>query len=215
MASRSTIRTWLLHMLGADADDPAFTAAILNPILQQAADSLVSEIQRANRSYLVKSVTLAADSSTSHDYTFATQASAITDFAFWLEVRWKDKDGLLLDEAGIEELNGAGGDYFAVLGPDEEPVLVTSDESEAGKAIYLRYGYWPAEMADDNAAPGGIPTRFHDVVALEALFAFGLGGEQRIPPELSTRWFDRRAQLLAHVGRRGVQPSRTRLYKEE
>jgi hypothetical protein len=50
-----------------------------------------------------------------------------------------------------------------------------------------------------------------DVVALEALFAFALGGESRWPQELRERWTNRRAALFAHIRQRGVQPSRTRL----
>jgi hypothetical protein len=210
--NRGTLKTLIRTYLGTSDDDPAYSDAILNPIVQQAADSLLSSIQDANPDYLVKTpVTLVADTTTSHNYTFATQSPAIADFAKWLEVRYNDEDGAPLSEARLEELRDAGTDFFAITGPDEAPVLVTSKDSPAGTDLYFRYGYWPAELVDDNSVPTGVPSRFHDVVALEALFAFGLGGEQRLPRELYDRWFDRRAQLLSRAGRRGVQNSHSRL----
>jgi hypothetical protein len=214
VASRGTLKTWIRNMLGAESDDPAFPDAVLDPIVQQAADSVVSAIQRQSPGYLSKTVTLAADSGSSRLYTFATQSAAITDFAFWQELRWTDEDGVQLHEARLDELRDAGADHFTVTGPDEAPVVQTSRDSEAGKALWLRYTYSPSDMADDSAVPGGVPKRFHDVIALEALFAFGLGGEQRMPPELFARWTDRRGELLAHVGRRGVQPGRSRIYTD-
>lgn len=214
MASRSTIRTWLRTFLGAESDDPAFSDAILNPILQQATDALLADLVDASPGYLSKTVTLEADSASSHLYTFATQSTAVEDFARWLEVRWTDEDGSRLDEARLDELGDAGADHFAITGPDETPVLQTSKDSTAGEDVWMRYAYWPAEMSGDASEPGGIPSRFHDVIALEALFAFGLGGEQSRPRELELRWRDRRAQLLTQVSRRGTQPSRTRVYDE-
>jgi hypothetical protein len=210
--NRGTLKTQIRTYLGTSDDDPAYSSTILDPIVQQAVDSLLSSIQDANPDYLVKTpVTLVADSTTSHNYTFATQGAPITDFAKWLEVRYDNGDGALLSEARLEELRDAGTDFFAITGPDEAPVLVTSTDSPAGNALYFRYGYWPAALASDSSEPTGVPSRFHDVVALEALFSFGLGGEQRLPRELYDRWFDRRSQLMSRVGRRGVQNSHSRL----
>jgi hypothetical protein len=214
LASRSTIKSWIRTLLAASADDPAWSDAVLDPIVQQAADSLVADIHRANPAVLYREATLAPNSSTSHSYTFATQPTPITDFAGWIEVRWTDSEGLPLDECRLDELRAAGGDYFTLTGLDEATVLVTSPDSSAGKPIWLRYRYWPARLVDDNSVPGGISAYYHDVIALEALFAFGLGGEQQRPPELQQRWFDRRGQLFASVGRRGNQVSRTRVYTD-
>ena len=211
MASRSTIRTWLLDFLGTTSDDPLFSATRLNPILQQAVDSLLGEITSANPSYLTKTQVLAADSVTSHTYSFATQSPAIPDFSRWIEVRFDNADGVKLLHARLEELTFAGDGYFDVVGPDETAQLITSPDTDAGTALWMRWAYWPTAMADDNAVPTGIPSRFHDVVALEALFAFGLGAEQRRPPELLARWVDRKAQLIAQVSRRGVATAFTRL----
>ena len=209
---REDLKNLVRRYLGTSSDDPAYANDVLEPMVQQAIDSLVSSIQDANPDYLVKPpVTLVADTPTSHNYTFATQAAPIVDFAKWLEVRYTDEDGSLLSEARLEDLRDSGTDFFAITGPDEAPVLVTSKDSPAGNALWFRYAYWPAELTVDTDEPDGIPTRFHDVIALECLFVYGLGGEQRLPRELYDRWFDRRAQLMSRVGRRGVQNSRSRL----
>ncbi len=214
MASRSTIVTSIRRLLLTDADDPAYTDTILNPIVQEAADSLVSDINIQNPAYNSTTVTLAADSSSGRVYTFATQSSAITDFSRWLEVRWTDIDGLDLVEAPLDGLRQAGDSHFAIRGIDSAAVLETSRDSQAGTDIFFRYTQWPIDLTADGSVPGGIPLKFHDVIALEALFAFALGGEARVPASLFARWQDRRGQLIHHVGKRGVQPSRTRIYAE-
>ena len=214
MASRSTIVTSIRRLLGTADDDPAYTDTILNPIVQAAADSLLTDINEQNPGYNSTTVTLKADSSTSNLYTFASQSTPITDFARWLEIRWTDSAGLELIEARYDELRAAGQDHFFISGIDSAPVLETSPDSSAGKDIFLRYTKWFADMTADNDVPKGIPLKFHDVIPLEAIFAFALGGEQRVPPDLYNRWFDRRAQLIHHVGRRGSQPSRTRIFAD-
>ena len=212
MAARSTIVTSIRRYLAAKADDPFYTDTILNPIVQEAVDSLLTDINEQNPSYNSTTVTLTADSSSGRVYTFASQSTPITDFARWLDIRRTDSDGLVLDEVRYDELNAAGEDHFIITGIDSAPVLETSPTSTAGIAIWLRYTKWFVDMTGNNDVPSGIPLKFHDVIALEALFAFGLGGEQRIPRDLRDRWFDRRNQLIHHVGRRGSQITRTRLY---
>ncbi|KKN06681.1 hypothetical protein LCGC14_1074780 [marine sediment metagenome] len=214
MAARSTIVTSIRRFLATPTDDPAYSDTILNPIVQEAVDSLLTDINEQNPSYNSTTVTLAADSSTGRVYTFASQSTPITDFGRWLDIRWTDSDGLVLTEVRYDELRPAGADHFIITGIDSAPTLETSPDSEAGKAIWLRYTQWFADMSDDNDVPSGIPLKFHDVIALEALFAFALGGEQRLPPELRNRWFDRRNQLIHHIGRRGSQVARTRLYSD-
>lgn len=213
MASRGTIKTNIRILLGTDSDDPAYTDTELDPIVQWAVDALEGDINRQNPGYNSTTVTLAADSASSRLYTFSTQSSAITDFASWLEVRWTDSDGLELHEVDYDELRASGADHFTISGVDSAPVLETSKDSEAGKAVWMRYTKWSADMSADSDVPGGIPLKFHDVIALEAVFsAFGLGGEARMPSEHYQRWQDRRAQLMHHVGKRGAQPSRTKIY---
>ena len=215
MAARSTIVTSIRRLLGTESDDPQFTDTILNPIVQEAVDSLLTDINEQNPGYNSTTATLAADSSSGRVYTFASQSTPITDFARWIDIRWTDSDGLNLTEVRYDELKDAGADHFILSGIDSAPVLETSPDSEAGKAVWLRYTKWFADMTADGDVPSGIPLKFHDVIALEALFAFGLGGEQRIPPELRNRWFDRRNQLIHHVGRRGTQVTRSRLYTDQ
>ena len=210
MASRATIKGWIRNLLGTTDDDPFFASSTLDPIIQQACDALVAGISDNNPDYLVRTpVTLTALSAASHIYSFPQLN--ITDFAKALEVRYTDEDGLELVEARFEELRDSGSDYYAITGADEIAQLQTSRGTEVGVALWMRYRYWPVDMDDDSDSPEGIPTKFHDVVALEALFAFGLGGEQRLPPELHQRWIDRRGQLFAHVAVRSTRPRRTRL----
>lgn len=215
MAARSVIVTSIRRFLGTAADDPAYSDAILNPIVQEACDSLVTDINIQNRSYNSTTVTLAADSTTSHLYTFATQSSPLTDFASWIELRYTDSNGFELNEVPLDGLRQSGSGHFAITGIDSAGVVETSVDSTAGKDIWMRYTRWPALLTADGSVPGGIPLRFHDVIALEALYAFELGGEARTPQRLYTRWMDRRAQLIHHVGKRGAQPSRTRLYSDD
>ena len=214
MAARSTIVTSIRRYLAADSDDPLYTDTILNPIVQEAADSLVTDINIQNRAYNSTTVTLTADSTTSHLYTFATQSSPLTDFSGWLEMRLIDANGLAMHEVPMDGLREAGEGHFAITGIDSAGVLESSLDTSAGTAVWMRYTQWPALLSGDSSVPGGIPLRFHDVIALEALYAFELGGESRTPQRLYTRWLDRRAQLIHHVGKRGAQPSRTRLYAD-
>lgn len=212
MASRGTLRTLLLQYLATSADDAAFNPTVLNELLQQGYDSLVSDIHIQEPSYLSKTVMLTPFSATSHEYRFASQSPAITDFAHWVVVRLESDEGLDLDWCRHDELRDQGSDFFTIIGPDDSAVLHTSPDTIVGEEIFLRYGYWPTAFAADGDTPAAIPTRYHEVVALEAAYiAFGLGGEQRISPELLSRWNDRRAQLMHHVSRRGIRPSRTRI----
>ncbi len=211
---RDTIITRVKTYLGTADDDPAYTDAILEPIVQEAADGLVADINLQNPGMNSKTVTLKADSSSSHLYTFSTQTSPITDFAKWLEMRLIDSTGIELWETRYEELRAAGQDYFIIGGLDDAPVLETSADTGTGKDIFMRYTPWFADMSAGTDVPKGIPLKFHDVIALEMLYVFGLGGEARLPPELFTRWETRRGQLIHHVGKRGTQPSRSRIYTD-
>lgn len=210
--NRGTIKTLLRTLLGTTSDDPKFGATTLDPIVQQAVDSIVTDIVQANPSWLSKQVTLLANGGVGHTYTLTTQAVPILDFSRWLEVRYTDENGAKFTHARLEELNEKGSGYFDIVGPDDAPDLITSPSTSDAAPIWMRYAYWAAELASDSSVPTAVPGRFHDVVALEALFVYGLGGEEARTPEMRERWQDRRAQLIAHCGRRGVEPNRTRLY---
>jgi hypothetical protein len=219
MASLAVMRAQLLVYLATTTDDPLFTTAVCNGFLKDVHHALVDEIHRLNRSYLVKDVLLTPDATTTQSwstapvlqYTLATQSPAITDFAYWVELRKTNDDGDLLQEAPLESLRDAGNGYFAVQFTDDSAVIRLSKDTEQGINVYMKYGYWPLDMQLDTDAPGGIPVQYHDVLPLEACFAFGLGGESSFPPELRAQWLDRKAALRAHVGKRGTWPSRTKV----
>lgn len=211
--TRGELATRVRQFLGTAEDDPQFSGTVLNPILQDAYWAILEDIRLLNPGYLQTTVTLTADSATSRLYTFSTQAAPITDFAGWLDVRWTDGDGVPLREVRYDELRNADADAFALSGQDETAVLTVSPLADAGQPLWLVYSPWPAAWTTDSNTPSLIPVRYHDVLALEALYAFGLGGEQRLPPELYTRWTDRRSQLLESVAKRGVQPSTMRVVR--
>jgi len=216
VASRGTIKLWIRNLLGTTTDDPSFPDAVLDPIVQQAADAIVADLFQANPDlYSSPGAPLLVDTAGGHGYTLVTQATSITDFGGVLELRYTDETGSELHEMPRDQLLDAGAGWYGILGLDEAAQIVTSPDTEAGTPLWLRYRVWPAEMQDDTDLPAGIPQRFHDVIALEALFAFGLGGEQRLPPELFHRWGDRRAQLVHHVTHRSLLPRRTRLVTQE
>lgn len=215
MADRATIKTSALRYLATRTDDPAYTDAILDPTVQEAVNSLITDINEQNPSYNSTTVTLTADSTASRLHTFSTQTVPLTDFSRWLEVRRIDSQGIELIEVRYDELRDAGRDHFVLTGIDSAAVMETSPDSPAGEDVFLRYTQWPVDLVDDTDVPAGIPLKFHDVIALEMLFAFALGGEQPFPRTLYDRWFDRRNQLIHHVGRRGAQPQRTKIYAEQ
>lgn len=217
MLSRAGVKTIIRNLLATGADDGLYgdtsagVSPLLDPIVQEVVNSLIGEMHEHSPWYLSRTVTLTPDVTATRSYVFSTQAPAIIDFSKWLEVRYTNADGATLDECRLEELRDFGGGYFAVHGPDEAPTIELSLSDAPNVPLFFRYAYWPDDLANDNAVIPGIPGRYHDVVAYESLFAFAVGGESRWPPELRERWTNRRAQLFAHIGRRGVQPARTRL----
>lgn len=210
---RSELATRVRQLLGTAEDDPQFSATVLNPILQDAYWSLLEDIKKLNPGYLQAFVTLVPDSASSRTYTFSMQVPPLTDFAGWLDLRWTDENGWPLREVRYDELGGMDAGAFALSGQDETAVVSIPPAATPGTNIRMVYAAWPALWTADTDSPDKIPVRYHDVVALEALYAFGLGGEQRIPAELFTRWQDRRSQLLESVAQRGVQPSTMRVVR--
>ena len=209
--NRAGMRSLLRMMLGIDETDPTYTDARLNMALLHGHQSLLTDIEVHTPDFLWKTATLAVDSGETHKYTLSTQSAPITDFSGWLEMRYTDKDGSLLRECRADEMREAGGDYFSISSLDETAIITTSDDSPDSKALWLRYRYWPPDMDTDDDVPGGIPAKFRDVVALESLSVVA----PNAPQNLYLRWIDRRGQLMAHIGRRGVAPGRTRLDQSE
>lgn len=205
------LRTTALVYLGTSSDDPAFPAATLNLLAQQAYDQFIADMLDSNPGYLSTTVTLQPDSSTALTYTFSTQSPPITNYHKWLEVRWQDQTGGCLMEVRPEELDAGGVNVFALTGPDDTPVLTLGFNSKTDNALFLRYAYWPPALVLDTDVPVGVPTRYHDTLAFRmAVLGAGLGSESAITPQMLVLAQDRYASLMATVGRRGVQASRTR-----
>lgn len=217
MATRGQVKTIIRNWLGTGADDPVYgdTAAgvspLLDPAVQQVVDDLIDQIHVASPYYLSTFAPLVPDAVTDRVYSLLNQTPPILDFSHWLELRMTDESGSTFEEARLEELQASGSGYFCITGPDKAAVVQTSPDTQAGVPLWLRYGIWPDDLVDDSSVIPGIPLRFHDVVALETLFVFAVGGESRWPDELRERRKDRHARLIAHVGKRGVQNNRTRL----
>lgn len=205
------LRTSALVYLGTSSDDPAFTPTILNLLAQQAYSQLIGDMLDSNPGYLSKTVTLTPDSSTALTYTFSTQTPPVTDYHKWLEVRQTDQRGARLIEVRPEELDSGATSIFALTGPDDTPVLTLGFNSSTAPSLFFRYAYWPPVLVVDADVPVGVPTQYHDLIALRmAELGYALGGEAVFPPNLVVLTQNRQASLLATVGRRGVQASRTR-----
>lgn len=206
MADRSALRTKVFTYLGTRSTDPFYKnedgSSRIDGLLQDAYNAIVSDILLTNPEYLQKVETL-----TSADHTYALPA----DFAGWIDVRLNTSTGTPLTQCDMEFLPSTFGTEFAISGPDQDAVLTTSGGVEAGVDLYLLYRYWPLDWTQDTDSPDVVPSKFHDVVALDAAeVAFALGGEQVMPPKLVALKEDRRASLLLHVGRRGVQATTAR-----
>lgn len=207
----AALRSTALVYLGTASDDPAYPATTLNLLAQQAYAQILGDITDSNPGYLSKTVTLTPDSATALTYTFSTQAPPITDYHKWLEVRVTSDTGMPLTEMRPEELDTCGAGTFALTGTDDTPVLTLGSQSTPGSNLFLRYTYWPPALAVDTDIPVGVPSMYHDVIALRlAELCYALGGEGAFPPNLVVLTQNRLASLLATVGRRGVQASRTR-----
>lgn len=216
--TRSQVKAKLRSYLGADIDDPLYgdtagagLSPTLDPIVQEAVDSLLEDIYLEVPAYAPKVAILAASAATARTYPLISQTPPVDDFSHWLKLRFDNEDGTELTEVGWDQLSSVGFACFAVVGADDQTVIETSLACDAGHPLWLQYGFKPAELLTDASQVPLIPRKFHDVVALEALFAFDLGGASEQPVGLRRRWQDRRAQLMARVSHRGIGPHKTRL----
>lgn len=213
LSLRPGMRRFMRMVLGVPDTDPVFTDPALNLALQQAHESLWHDAQQANPGYVWGTTTLAADAGgDGHTYTLNTQSTPVADFVRHLELRLTNAEGSVLTEARPEELRAAGGEHFNVKGEGSTAVITTSPDTDASVALWLRYLTKPDQFTSDTAEPALVPRQYQEVLPLEAL---GLVAAGRIPKDLRDRWQDRRAQFLAHVGRRGTLPSRTRRYNDD
>lgn len=216
---KSRLRTYL----GAAIDDPLYgdiagigVSPVLDVAVQDAVNGLIADIAEANPTYNCSYATLSPTDPVAQPNIYNITGTPFTSYPFarWLALRYDNQDGADLDEVRFNDLAGAGGQHFAVVTPDETAQIVLHSSELTTQLLWLLYGFWPLDLTSDSSSIVGIPSRFHDVVALEALFVYAVGGEAVRPPDLRQRWLDRRAQLIAHVSRRGTTPNRTRLRPE-
>lgn len=210
MATLSALRTQVLAYLGTSANDRAFPPSRLTQWLNDEYHSLVADLPG---SFLLRRATLAADSATGRVYSLATQATPITTWRQFRDVRLAVADGTAGEGAQLEEVDRADleswrGPSYAVYGVDDAVQVETSPDVAAGADLDVLYTYWPTDLSGDNDVPAVIPAAFHDLLALGAArLAFASGGEGRWPAEYEARRTDRQAQFVHHCGQRAGTPS--------
>lgn len=206
MAALSTLEEWLLIYLGTTSTDPAYPQTARRMLINRAYLEIVGDIHDANPNYFVSTTTLSPAVAGTRSYNLPA------DFAKAIEVRIDTSEGTALTEVRQEELFAAG-DFmlaYSITGPDQAAVLEVSTGVELDSDIYVRYAYWPAELATDGATPI-LPTAFHDVISLKAAeVAYQLGGEQDFPQRLKVQLDDRLGQLWYKVGQRSTDPRTVR-----
>lgn len=186
--------------LGTASNDPAFAPARLNLLIQNALNELYADIPEG---VLVRTTTLRPDANDGALYAFSAQVSPILDFQKADEVRLDSSTGTPLREVPFGQRNAYGSGGYSIVGDDAETTLYVTPGTTEGRSVFLTYTYWPALWTVDNTECPGIPSRFHDLVALEAAKqAYAIGNEQSWPATYEVIRFDRRAQLLTHWGNR-------------
>lgn len=199
--TRADLRTYLRTLLGVESNDKLYTDTRLNLLLEQAHAGLVAEVRQAAPEFFTATITL-TESGAGNTYLLTSQ---ISNFAELLEVRVTNASGVELSQVRVEDLNAARGNRYALTGTDEQATILTSSDVTAAAALYVRYSYWPSAFTSD-VAPPGIPSAFHELVGLEAIFVFELGGEGVLPKSLRERWAVRRQAFLTHVSNR-IRPA--------
>lgn len=212
MATLSQLQTQVYAMLGTTSSDRAFPATAVTQWLNDAFNALLADLPGA---FLTKRATLAADGGTGRVYTLSTQSTAITDLRQFRDVRTVDRQGVQLEIVDYDDLETWQGNAYAVYGPDASVVLETSRTVADASALAILYAYWPPALSAAGDVPGGIPDRFHDLIALGAAeLAFTSGGEGMFPQTYARKQADRHAQFRHHCGQRGGSPSRQRVRDE-
>lgn len=208
---RAALRQFCWDMLGVKPTDPFYTVSRVDTALNVSEHQIAEEIRRQAPSMLRAVKTLAADSPTGNTYSVATQAPPITDLREILELRLTDSNGSLLGEVDDDMLNSVMGLAYSLVGTDKALVITTSSGIAAGTALYLKYNRASAAWTNASDSPETVPDDFHDVVGFRALpMLFALGGEARMPAELSTILLDRSGALWNHVGKRSRDPQLVR-----
>lgn len=200
--TRDEMRTYMRTLLGVEDNDQLFTDARLDLLLEHAHAGLVGEMRKVAPDYFVKTSTITY-SGTANQYNLGAQ---IPDFAEVLSVRVTDATGAKLSPTGIEQIGSAGSNKYALYDRDDIAKIITSGDVTGAVSLWVRYSYWPTALTS-NIAPPGVPEKYHEVVPLEAVFAFEIGNEQQVPKVLRERWELRKRQLLAHISNRVLVPT--------
>lgn len=202
MANLAALRSLVYVYLGTRPTDPAYPSSSLNSLINGVANKLALETKQQNASLLQKSQSL---TSVTREY------SLPADFAGYVEVRLDDDTGSKIVEVRDEDLTDDPRAAFSIYGPDGAAKLRVNTAVSMGRTLWLKYSYWPAELAADADAPSWLPSAFHDLLAREAaLDAFGLGAEGEPSMLFLDETRDRRALYWSHVGRRGVSTTGVR-----
>lgn len=202
MANLSALRSLFYVYLGTKSTDPAYPSGTANTLINAAGNKLALETQQQNASLLQKSSSL---TSATREY------SLPSDFSHYVEVRLDDSVGSKLVEVRDEDLTDDPRAAFAIYGPDGAAKLRVNTAVTMGRTLWLKYAYWPTELAADADTPSWLPSAFHDLLAREAAVdAFGLGGEGEPSALFLDETRDRRALYWSHIGRRGVATTQVR-----
>lgn len=196
------IRQATRYYLGVEATDPAFPNAKLDLFINQWLNALYTDYPP---DVLVRNQTLAVDAGQDRQYSFLLQSTPITDWRKMLEVRQDSDGGMQLREKGLSELTSVPVPAYAITGADGVAVLTTNMSVKASAAIYAKFAFWPAQLADEGDIPTSVPERFHHLPALGASeLAFASGDEASFPAVYARQLFDGREQLLFHLTRRST-----------
>lgn len=169
--------------LGVKPGDPEFTPESLLASLNASLGDLHQDLSMIAPALLEDSATLAADTVSSHTYTFATQTPAIGAVARAMAVRLDDRRGLKLDSVrSIVELDDFGGMRYAITGAFGAQVIETAESVDAGRPLFLRYVQGFASLAANGTVPGWVPDHYVDLLGLMiAEQSFSQGGEASFP----------------------------------
>lgn len=208
MSSFRELQDATYFWLGTTDRNAAFPREQIKRIVNEAQESLYEDAVQEFPDRFRLGATLLPDMNDPTAYVLGAQTPPITGVQKIVDLRVTDYDGIPLVELPISERHYWGRANYGVLGV-ESLTLVTSGSGYG--QLYLEYVPTIPPLVGDSDTPGWMPTRFHDVIGLEAAFtAVGTGNEQALSPNLIQRWTDRRAQWLLSVGQISLDVTRQR-----
>jgi len=205
MLNLAQLRGLFYAYLGTPQSDPMYPPSTANALINAVARKYRHDMAKSNPDWFVTPTTLTANVGT-RDYPLPD------DFGGWLDVRFNNSKGFVLEEVRYDELPAAWGfAAFAITGNDSAAVLHTSDFCVVAVPLYLAYTQAGADLAGDSDTPSWMPQDFHDLLAREAAIdAYGLGAESAPSPVFMQETMDRRSVFWFHVSQRGARPRQTR-----